>query len=225
MTTVFSTATFLGAGNFHVNFWFHLTGLGWNTGLKQEIQTLPASLTAPTIYIYQGAKIGYMGCNGITHAGVGRFRVNPRFHATYLGWNLGLTWKLPTPTSGEMKRQWRDSAKFVSWECLWNEPSFPAGFPVWIRLAGGVGVMVPIVCQMFLWWAKKKIASLEFINIWDMVTKVVPFCSVYLAPSFEPTFALLAPFFAKPSFCSMLFILELACTVGSAGQLKNKWHA
>ena len=29
---------------------------------------------------------------------VGNFRVNPRFHRTSVGWNMGLTWEFPIPT-------------------------------------------------------------------------------------------------------------------------------
>ena len=39
----------------------------------------------------------YRSC---THVGVRSFSVNSRFHLMSVGWNLGLTLKLPTPTHG-----------------------------------------------------------------------------------------------------------------------------
>ena len=43
-----------------------------------------------------------------TDIGVGDFRVNPRFHPTLLGWNLGLTWEFPTPTDSVLSVEYRD---------------------------------------------------------------------------------------------------------------------
>ncbi len=37
-------------------------------------------------------------CRRCPFPGVGNFRVNPRFHRTDVGWNLGLTREFPTPT-------------------------------------------------------------------------------------------------------------------------------
>ena len=36
------------------------------------------------------------GSHTLPQSGVGSFHVNPRFHPTDVGWNLGLKWKLPT---------------------------------------------------------------------------------------------------------------------------------
>ena len=75
------------------------------------------------------------------------------------------------------------------------------------------------VCQMLSWWTKN---SYHSINIRDIVRQVVPRYSVHQAPTYEPNLTLLAPLSAMLAHFSMLFILELACTAGSAGQLKNK---
>ena len=42
-----------------------------------------------------------------------------------------------------------------------------------------VHLSVSKVCQMLFWWTKN---SLHSINIWGIVTKVLPLCSVYQAP-------------------------------------------
>ena len=79
------------------------------------------------------------------------------------------------------------------------------------------------VHQMLMSLKKKMLSS---INTWDIVTKVVTFCSVYQAPSYEPNFISLASISAKLAHVlSELFILEVTCTACSAGHLKNKWHA
>ncbi len=41
-----------------------------------------------------------------------------------------------------------------------------------------------LVCQMLSWWTKNWRLP---INIWDIVTNAVPLCSVYQAPSYEPS--------------------------------------
>ena len=46
------------------------------------------------------------------------------------------------------------------------------------------------VCQMLSWWSKN---SLHSINNGDTVINVVPLCSVYPAPSYEPNLTFLAP--------------------------------
>ena len=53
-------------------------------------------------------------------------------------------------------------------------------------------------------------------DIWVIATPVVPLCSVYQVPSYEPNFTLLASVSTKLAYFSVSFILELACTVGSA---------
>ena len=75
------------------------------------------------------------------------------------------------------------------------------------------------VCQILSRWTKN---SLHPINIYDTVTKVLPSCSVYRAPSYEPNFALLEWFLSELAYLSMLFILEVVCRVGSEDHLKNK---
>ena len=59
-------------------------------------------------------------------------------------------------------------------------------------------------------------------NIWDIVTNVVPLYVVYQAPPYEPNLKLLAPFPTELAYLSMLFILEELCTACSAEDLKNK---
>ena len=49
-------------------------------------------------------------------------------------------------------------------------------------------------------------------NIWDTVTRVVPLCSVYQAPSYESNLKLLAWCLPEFAYLSMLFILETVCT-------------
>ena len=51
---------------------------------------------------------------------------------------------------------------------------------------------------------------------------VVPLYSVYQALTYEPNFTNLAWIWPRLAHLSMLFILELTCTEGSAHQLKNK---
>ena len=51
-----------------------------------------------------------------------------------------------------------------------------------------------IVCQIFPW---KKKNSLYSISIWDTVTKLLPLCSVYQAPSYELYLILLAWFLSE----------------------------
>ena len=51
-------------------------------------------------------------------------------------------------------------------------------------------------------------------NIYDSVAKIVPMCSVYHAPSYEPNLSLLTQFSTELAYLSLLFILELACTTG-----------
>ena len=61
-------------------------------------------------------------------------------------------------------------------------------------------------------------------NIWDVVTYLAPLYSSYQAPSCEFNFNSIAPVLAKLAYLSMLlFILKMACTVGSAGHLKDKY--
>ncbi len=76
-----------------------------------------------------------------------------------------------------------------------------------------------IVCQVL---SRRTKNWSHFINIWDTVTNVVPFCSVYQAPSYEPNLTLLSWFLQDLAFLSMLFILEVLCTACSAEHLKNK---
>ena len=76
-----------------------------------------------------------------------------------------------------------------------------------------------IICQMLEWWMKN---SPCFFNTRDNITKVVPLCAVYQPPSYKPSFTLLACLLPKLAYLSILFILEMASTVHSAGHLKNK---
>ncbi len=62
--------------------------------------------------------------------------------------------------------------------------------------------------MLFLWTKN----SLYSINIQDTVTNMVPFCSVYQAPSYESNLTFLAPFPTELAYLSMLFILEVVCT-------------
>ena len=75
-----------------------------------------------------------------------------------------------------------------------------------------------ILCQMLSRWTK---IWPYYINIWDTATHVVPLCSVYQAPSYEPSLMLLAPFPTELTYLSMLSILEVVC----ADHLKNEQHA
>ncbi len=75
------------------------------------------------------------------------------------------------------------------------------------------------VCQMLSWWTKY---SLYSINIGDTVSKVIPLCSVYQAPSYGPKLTLLAWFLPEFAYLSMISILEMACTACSGGHLKYK---
>ncbi len=69
-------------------------------------------------------------------------------------------------------------------------------------------------------WRTKN--SSDFINICDTVTNLIPLCSVYEASSYESILTFLAPFPTELAYLSMLFILEVLCTAGSAEHLKNK---
>ena len=53
-------------------------------------------------------------------------------------------------------------------------------------------------------------------------TNRVPLGSVYQVPSYEPNLTFLAWFLRDLAYLSMLFILEVLCTTGSAEHLKNK---
>ncbi len=64
--------------------------------------------------------------------------------------------------------------------------------------------------QMLSWWTKN---SLHIINIWDTVTKVLPLCSVFQAPSHESNLTLLAPFATEFPYLSMIFILGMVQTI------------
>ncbi len=75
------------------------------------------------------------------------------------------------------------------------------------------------VCQMLSWRTKNGTHS---INIGDTVTNVLPLCSVYQAPSYEPSHTLIAWFLRDLAYLSMIFILEVLCIAGSAEDLKNK---
>ena len=77
----------------------------------------------------------------------------------------------------------------------------------------------PKVCQMLSWGTKN---TLHLINIWDTVTNVLPFCSVFQAPSYEPDRTLIAWFLPKFAYLSMLFILDVVWTAGSADHIKYK---
>ena len=59
-------------------------------------------------------------------------------------------------------------------------------------------------------------------SISELVTNMVPLCSVDQVPSYEDSLTLLAKFLKKFAHLNMLFILEMAYTAGSAGHLKNK---
>ena len=61
--------------------------------------------------------------------------------------------------------------------------------------------------------------SLNSLNIWDTVTKVLLLCSVHQAPSYGPNLTLLVPFPTEFPYLSMLFILGMVC---SEDHLKNK---
>ena len=61
----------------------------------------------------------------------------------------------------------------------------------------------------------------HFINIWDIVTNLVPLYLVFQEPSDESNFTLLAQVSTELPDLSMLFILELV-SCATAMQLKNK---
>ncbi len=71
------------------------------------------------------------------------------------------------------------------------------------------------VCQMLSWCTKN---SLHSINIWDTVSDVLPLCSVYQAPSYEPNLAFLGQFPMELACLSMLFIHEVVCTACSSNK-------
>ena len=73
-------------------------------------------------------------------------------------------------------------------------------------------------CQMLSWWTNN---SLHSINIWDAITKVLPYCSLYHLPSHESNLTLLAWFLPDLAYLSMLFIFEMVCRSSP----KNKYHA
>ena len=75
------------------------------------------------------------------------------------------------------------------------------------------------VCQILFW---RTINSHHSINICDTVTKVLPLCSVFQAPSYETNLTLLTWFLLEIAYLNMLFILEVVCTAVSADHLKNK---
>ncbi len=56
----------------------------------------------------------------------------------------------------------------------------------------------------------------------NTVTYGAPLCSVYSAPSYVSNLTLLAPFSTELAYLSMLFILDMVCTAGSADHLKNQ---
>ncbi len=53
-------------------------------------------------------------------------------------------------------------------------------------------------------------------------TNMVSLYSVYQAPSYEPNLTFLATFSTELAYLSMLFILDVLCTAGSAEHIKNK---
>ena len=65
------------------------------------------------------------------------------------------------------------------------------------------------VRQKMPWQMMKRTHS---INIRDIGLHVVPFCSVYQAPSFQPRLSLLSPVSTKLDKLSMSVLLQLACT-------------
>ncbi len=58
---------------------------------------------------------------------------------------------------------------------------------------------------MLSWWTKNLLNS---ISIKDTVTNVVPLCSVYQAPYYEPNPTFLAHVYTELAYLSMLFILR-----------------
>ena len=59
-------------------------------------------------------------------------------------------------------------------------------------------------------------------SISEIVTNVIPLCSVYQAPSYGPNLTLLAWFLRDLAYFSMLFSLEVLCTA-RISQLRGKW--
>ena len=62
---------------------------------------------------------------------------------------------------------------------------------------------------------------LHSVNIGDIVTNMVPLCSLYRVSSYKCNLKLLAWFLPDLAYLIMLFILEMACT-GTADHLKNE---
>ena len=58
-----------------------------------------------------------------------------------------------------------------------------------------------------------------------VLTKVVPMCSVFQAPSYGPNPASRAPISAELAYLSKLCILGLARALSSASQLDTEYHA
>ena len=68
-----------------------------------------------------------------------------------------------------------------------------------------------ILCQMLHWWVKN---SPHFDSICDCSMYTVPLYSVYQAPLYQPRFTLLAWILPKLVNPGMLFILEMASSLG-----------
>ena len=105
---------------------------------------------------------------------------------------------------------------FLCWGWLWIQGGFGGDIhnmcdtgQLFLRGWSCLTVNTGTVCQMSCWWTKN---SFHSINIWDTVTKALPSCSSYQAPSYEPNLTLLAWLLSEFAYLNMLFILEVVCT-------------
>ena len=84
---------------------------------------------------------------------------------------------------------------------------------VYLELFMLVALPTAAAAVMFVKHYQGRKISPYFINIWDIATKVVPFCSVHQAPSDEPNFTLLT-----------WFLPMLACYLVQASSRINNIH-
>ncbi len=134
----------------------------------------------------------------------------------HVSWARGLQEGIPTFGNLFSSRLLQSMSQWIHTSIILYYPKLYQNVSFHRKTSGCIGSKV---CQMLSWRTKN---SLHSINIWDTVTNVVPLHSVDQAPSYEPSFTLLAGFLRNFAFLSMLFILEVLCTVCSAEHLKNK---
>ncbi len=78
-----------------------------------------------------------------------------------------------------------------------------------------------IICEMKPSWTK----HLAYFNtIWDIVTKVVPSCSLYLGPSCPPNLTFLLWFSSRLAYFSILFSFVMTCVVVQVESTINNMH-